>query len=214
MHHDDNLTPFYVIDIDGTTRDTVGSCMKVPPKFVFNCGDEVFVALNSSKELQHAVVSSIQGDRLAPTLYRLVYDDSLGMEGGPVNPNRLYPGLLNGKRQDEAVAVNYLIKRFPHLREQARKSATDDNVNTAVQTEPTPVAVQGQVNLTDNQDSELMEQSTDQQGSDEDNSNKRHPSHQVPNNMSAEDSSDVPPSEEVQGQGDGAENAGSDHNPD
>jgi len=35
----------------------------------------------------------------------------------------------------------------------------------------------------------------------------------VPNSMSAEDSSEVPPREEVQGQGDGGEHPGSDHNP-
>lgn len=59
-----------------------------------------------------------------------------------------------------------------------------------------------------------LEQSTMQQRSDEDNRIQRQPSHQVPTNTSAVDSSDTHPREGAEGQEDGAEHAGSAHHPD
>ena len=59
-----------------------------------------------------------------------------------------------------------------------------------------------------------LEQSTMQRRSVEDSLIQRPPNHQVPNEMSAVDSSDSHPREGEEGQGDGADNAGSGHNPD
>ena len=214
VYHCDEMIPYYVIDVGGRLIDTEGRYLKLPPKFVHRCGDRVYVASTSSDELLRAKIDSYSGDPLCPLMYKLVYEDSEGLVAGPVPPVCLYPCVLNGEHQTEADAINHLIKMFPLLREHESETPTDDNVNTAAPTDTPPVAVQGQNNSTDNQDSELMEQSTDQQRSDEDNSQERHPSHQVPNSMSAEDSSEVPPRDEVQGQGDGGEHPGSDHNPD
>ena len=214
VYHDDEMIPYYVIDVGGRTVDTEGRYLKVPPKFVHKCGDKVYVATTSSDELLRAKIVSFSGDPLCPLMYKLVYEDSEGLVAGPVSPWCLYPCVLDGEDQTEADAINHFIKLYPLLRERESATPTDDNVKTAEPTDTPPVAVQGQNNSTDNQDSELMEQSTDQQRSDEDNSQERHPSHQVPNSMSAEDSSEVPPRDEVQGQGDGGEHPGSDHNPD
>ena len=214
VYHCDEMIPYYVIDVGGRLIDTEGRYLKLPPKFVHRCGDRVYVASTSSDELLRAKIDSYSGDPLCPLMYKLVYEDSEGLVAGPVPPVCLYPCVLKGEHQTEADAINHLIKMFPLLREHESETPTDDNVDTAAPTDTSPEAVQGQNNSTDNQDSELMEQSTDQQRSDEDNSQERHPSHQVPNSMSAEDSSEVPPRDEVQGQGDGGEHPGSDHNPD
>ena len=211
VHHDGDLLPYYEVDIGGNIKQIEHGGMKVLPPFTFQCGDDVFVALNSNRHLHKAKVHSYQGDPLCPTKYKLIYSDSPGIPSGPVDPSKLYPAIQDGMELPEKVAVDYLVQTFPHLRERERESDEDDSVKTAVQNEPNPGAVQEQTNATGN--SELMEQSTDQRRSEEDEQQQRHTSHQEPVDMSAEDSSKGHP-REVSGQGDGAENAGGDLNPD